>query len=174
MINHQLELSRLHDRQILWPCAFENPSRIIADLTIGITQAGTVAHQPADIGKIAQRISCGYSVERGPLDHLDASDEQKGSGRDEQDILPLARDAFERGLYLAACIGIEDLNLQSYRATSRFRVPQRGLSHARIGRIDEHRDATCTRNQFTEQFQPLCSQLDPEKADPREVATRPG
>jgi hypothetical protein len=45
-------LVRLHDRQVLRLSALEYAPRIEANLTVGIGQAGAVAHQSAGIGKI--------------------------------------------------------------------------------------------------------------------------
>ena len=84
----------------------------------------------------------------------------------------MARHAFECGLHLATIIGLEYVDLQSHRASRGFLVTQRRPCHIHIGRIDEHRHASCSRDQFTKQFEPLCSQLNSEKADGGEVATR--
>jgi hypothetical protein len=42
--------------------AFENPPRIDATLTIGIGEAGAVAHQAAGQDELALRVGCRHSV----------------------------------------------------------------------------------------------------------------
>src|SRR3954452_3499397 len=49
----QFDLARLHDRQARRLRALENSTGIYAGLTIRIRHAGSIAHQPADIGKLA-------------------------------------------------------------------------------------------------------------------------
>src|SRR5262249_41520304 len=48
-INHQLELGRLHDWQVRRLGVLEDATRESAELTIGIGQAGAIAHQSPDI-----------------------------------------------------------------------------------------------------------------------------
>src|SRR5215831_11410358 len=55
-----------------------------------------------------------------------------------------------------------------------FYVLQCRLGSRGIGRIDQHGNAGSPRHQLSQQFQPLCRQLNYEKIDPRQVATRPG
>ena len=64
-------LRRLHDRQVRGLRALEDAAGIDADLTIGIRNAGSVAHQPADFGKFTHRIYRGKRMARrqGPIGH---------------------------------------------------------------------------------------------------------
>ena len=57
-------------------------------------------------------------------------------------------------------LGVEHLDLQPDGARSRFHVPQRGLGIRSIGRIDEHGHTSGSGHQLTQEFQPLCRQLD--------------
>ena len=59
-VDHELELGRLHDRQVGRLLALENPAGIDAGLTIGVGDAGSVAHQAAGFGKLAQGIDRGH------------------------------------------------------------------------------------------------------------------
>src|SRR5437879_3888924 len=63
-VDHELELDRLHDRQVGRLLALENPPSVDADLAIGIGKAGPVAHQAAGFGKLAQKIDCGHPMVR--------------------------------------------------------------------------------------------------------------
>ena len=55
---------RLHDRQVRGLGALEDATGIDADLTIRIRHARSVAHQPADFGKLTPRIYRGDRVAR--------------------------------------------------------------------------------------------------------------
>ena len=54
-VDDQLELGRLHDRQVRGLGALEDAAGIDADLTIRIRNVGSVAHQPAGFGKFTHR-----------------------------------------------------------------------------------------------------------------------
>src|SRR5262245_11193341 len=56
-VDHKLELSRLHNRQLSWFRAFKNLSDIDVRLAICIKDAGAVAHQSADHGELAPLIN---------------------------------------------------------------------------------------------------------------------
>src|SRR5262249_48524725 len=77
-------------------------------------------------------------------------------------------------IYLPGGAGIEDSNLQSESASSRFDVLGNGLGSRSVGRIDEYDNANCPRQQFTQQSQLLCYQFGIEKTDACDIAARPG
>ena len=56
-INDQLELRRLQHGQVGGLLALENPASVDADLTVRIREAGSVAHQAAGLGVLAQLIN---------------------------------------------------------------------------------------------------------------------
>ena len=62
-VDDQLELGRLHDRQVRGLGALEDAAAIDADLTTRIRQARSVAHQPAGFG-ILSRAKCRGNRER--------------------------------------------------------------------------------------------------------------
>ena len=53
VVDDQLELARLHHRQVGGLFTFENAAGIAAGLTPRIRNVGSVAHQPADFGQFA-------------------------------------------------------------------------------------------------------------------------
>src|SRR5215831_330167 len=55
-VDDQLELARLHDRQVRRLGVLEDAAGIDANLTKRIRNVDSVAHQPADFGKITHRI----------------------------------------------------------------------------------------------------------------------
>ena len=64
MIDDQLELDRLHDRQVCGVCSLEDATGIDANLTPSIDKVGTVAHQPADFDKFTNPVYCWKRVLR--------------------------------------------------------------------------------------------------------------
>jgi len=78
---------------------------------------------------------------------------------DEHRVGTLAPECREGGIDLAAGCGIEDLNLQSHGAASRFHLVQRGLRVRRIGGIDEYGDTSGRRYHLAQKLEPLCRQL---------------
>src|SRR5215813_12484081 len=57
-IDDELELGRLHDRQIRGLGALEDATHIDADLTIRIPNVGSIAHQPAGFSILTHVIDC--------------------------------------------------------------------------------------------------------------------
>src|SRR5436305_12417272 len=57
-VDHELEFGGPGDRQVARLLALENPPSVDADLAIGIGKAGSVAHQAAGCGTLAQCIDC--------------------------------------------------------------------------------------------------------------------
>src|SRR5262249_36020725 len=55
MVDDQLELGRLRDREFCGLGAFEDAAGRDADLTIRIQDVARVAHQPADLSKVTRR-----------------------------------------------------------------------------------------------------------------------
>jgi hypothetical protein len=64
--------------------------------------------------------------------------------------------------------------LQPQDASNRFHVSQYRLGSRSIGPIDEHGNTNGPGHQLTQEFQPLCHQLNYENIDPRQIATRLG
>src|SRR5215471_16954888 len=63
-VDDELELARLHDRQIRRLRALEDAPGVHADVAIRIHQARSVAHQPADVGIGTRRIGRGETMMR--------------------------------------------------------------------------------------------------------------
>jgi hypothetical protein len=92
----------------------------------------------------------------------------------EESIRLLPRKRCEGRIDLVAGGGLQDPDLQSHGASSRFYIPQCGLRRRRIGWIDEHCHARRSRHQLTQEFQPLRRQLTAEEINPCQVAARLG
>src|SRR5262245_29644686 len=80
-VDYQLELGRLHDRQLGRLRAFEDAAGVDADLTIGIRQARSVAHEPAGFREAAKRIYRWDRMSRSQEDQLDPPIGEKSTGR---------------------------------------------------------------------------------------------
>src|SRR5262245_45944547 len=108
LVDDELELGRLHDRQIRRLCALEDATGIYAHLTRGIRQACSVAHQPTSLG-ILPRCKRGRDpVERRQEGQLDAPGAEKGAAADEEGVGSLAHKRRKRCIDLAAGVGVED------------------------------------------------------------------
>src|SRR5499433_1777265 len=107
------------------------------------------------------------------LDQLDATTVEEGIAADKKRVGPLAHESCEGRINLVAGAGVEDLDLQSNGARSRFHVSQYPI---RIwgGRIDEHCYTSRSRHQFMQEFQLLCHQLTSDNINTRCITARPG
>ena len=108
------------------------------------------------------------------LGQLGTSVDEERGGPNEECVGSFAHERGERGIDLADGASVENLDLQPHAANSRFHTFQCGRSTRRTGRIDEHGNTSDPGHHLTQEFQPLCRQLDRENVDPRQVATRPG
>ena len=126
-VDHQLELGRLHDRQVGRLLAFEDAAGIDAELTTLIRIVGSVAHQPAGLGKVTHCICRGNRMMRRQGGKLHPPAGEKGVGADEECVGPVAHKSCEGSIDLAAGASLEDLNLQPDGKSGRFHVVQRGL-----------------------------------------------
>src|SRR5215468_5272471 len=78
---------------------------------------------------------------------------------DKEGVGPLSHKSRECFIDFTAGTGVEDLDLQSDGAGSRFQVSQRRLRVQNVGRIDEHGHTSRPGHQLTQEFQPLRRQL---------------
>ena len=63
-VDDELELGRLHDRQVGGLLTLEDPAGIDADLTIRIRNVSPVAHQPAGFSNFTRSRCQGYRMAR--------------------------------------------------------------------------------------------------------------
>jgi hypothetical protein len=89
MIDDELELARLHDRQVRGLRALEDAAGIEAALAPRIHNVGSIVHQPADFGKIPHGICRGQRVARRQLDQLSTPAVKEGIEAYEERIGPL-------------------------------------------------------------------------------------
>jgi hypothetical protein len=80
-IDDELELARLHDRQVRRLGALEDAASIGADLTKRFRNVRSVAHQSTGFGKVTIRICCGDSVVRRHVGQLDTPVVETGKRR---------------------------------------------------------------------------------------------
>src|SRR5205823_9666836 len=103
-IDDKLELARLHDWQVRRLCALEDATGIDANLTPRIRQAGSIAHQTADFGKLTPCICGGDRMTRRQEDQLDTLAGEKRRAADEDRVGPLAHESGESRVDLAASV----------------------------------------------------------------------
>src|SRR5262249_4164770 len=128
VIDDQLELGRLHHRQVRRLRTLENATGIDADDTPRICDVGSVAHQPAGFGDFTRGGSHGNRVARRHGAQLNPSAVEKSVRADEEGIDPLAHKGCKCGIDLAAAGSVEDLDLQPEGASSRLDLFLRALA----------------------------------------------
>src|SRR5215470_15747162 len=89
-VEDELELVRLHHREVTGLVAFEDASGIIPDLTKHIGKVGPIAHQTARIDMIAHGIHRRNLVVCGQDGELNSPGVIKGSGHDQESVNMLA------------------------------------------------------------------------------------
>src|SRR5262245_1249609 len=82
-VDDQLELARLHDRQVRGFGALEDATGIIADLTIHIHDVASVGHQPAGLGISTVRIYGGEPMAPRQEGQLDTPSVEEGVAANE-------------------------------------------------------------------------------------------
>src|SRR5215216_97857 len=117
-VDDELELARLHDRQVCGLGARQNATGIGANLTPSICNIGPVAHQPARFGEFACAKGRRDRVARCQIDQLETPAGEKGVARDEEGIGRRARKRRECCIDLVVGAGVENLELQPAGATA--------------------------------------------------------
>src|SRR5262245_65684014 len=69
-VDDEFEFHRLLDRQVGRLFASENPRDVATGEAIRTCLAGSIAHQPTNVGKLAQKINCGHRMTRRQADEL--------------------------------------------------------------------------------------------------------
>ena len=157
-IDDQLELGRLHDRQVGRLLALEDAADIDADLTIRIRDVGSVAHQSAGFGEFARmRYIAGIAWRTASSDQLHAPASEERIAADKEGVRPLAHKASQTHASISRLgAGVEDLDLHS--RVARAAVSRSSSATDAFRTLDGLTSAeTCggSRHQFAQQFQLL-------------------
>src|SRR5262249_9481983 len=126
-VDDQLEPGRLQYRQVWGLGALEDLAGIDADLPVHLWEEGSVAHQPADLGIVAQRINRRNRIAHREQGKLNAPAVEESVAADKKGVELLARKRGEGRINLAARAGIEHVDLQPGRAAPGLQVSQGGL-----------------------------------------------
>src|SRR5262249_33230083 len=135
-VDDQLELGRLHDRQIGWLGTFEDAANIDANLAKRIRKVRPVAHEPADVGKLPLRVARWNGMARRQMNQIDTPGTGKAGTGQKKHVRPLAGKGPEGFSDLADGGGVADLDLEPDGASRRRHVSQRGFGARGIGWID--------------------------------------
>src|SRR5262245_34930169 len=123
-VDHQIELRRHLDRKVSRLRALENPTDVDAGATMGIGQAGSVAHQAADLGVIARCIARQQCVADRQRDELAASVVEDRTTADEQRAGSPLHDRCKGGIELGFTCRLHDQDLPPDGAPCRLQVSQ--------------------------------------------------
>src|SRR5262249_23831053 len=109
--DNELELARLHDRQVRWLGTLEDAARIDTGLTIGVGNVGAIAHQPADFGKFSARVDRGGPGGRCVIKGLHTAAVEEAVVYDGDGIGRFAGKRGKRRVDCPAAAGAEELDL---------------------------------------------------------------
>src|SRR5262249_29218250 len=135
-VDHQVESSRLDNRQIGRLCAFENLCRIDADLLACVFKAGSVAHKAAGNGKFAPCSHYRECVSLRQRNNLLVSASKKDIGIDDERTGSFSNEGGEYHLEITFSARSDDNDLSSDCA-SRFLHSRSIPLRVCIARIDQ-------------------------------------
>src|SRR5262245_45522893 len=121
-VDHQLELRGLHDRQVGRLGTLEDPANVQTHLLPCISIVRPITDQTSDIDMLPLCIDGGYRMVGGQLCQLDTPAIEEGTWTDKERIGPIAHHGGEGRIDVAAGTGIEDLDFQVHRASSRVQI----------------------------------------------------
>src|SRR6516165_10228820 len=150
-VDHELELGRLHDRQVGGLLALENPAGVNAGLAICVAKVRSVAHQAADLGSLAPGIDRRHPVVSRQRSELYATVVGQRAGSYQKRINRLLRKARKGRINVTAGGGLdEDVDLLSDGQGRSLNVRDKGLCGGEVG-IDQHANAYGSRLQLMQQ-----------------------
>src|SRR6516162_10386704 len=141
-VDDKLEVCRLQHWQIGGPYPVENAAGVDADLTTHVELVSSITHQPASCDIAPLRVCRWYPLACSQDRKLHTAAAEESVGTHEESIGTLACEQGERTIDLADGRGLEHLDLQSDDWGRFVEVPQCVLGSRRIGRIDEHGNAS--------------------------------
>src|SRR5262245_31011422 len=110
-VDHELELGRLHHRQVAGLFALENAAGIDTSQAICISDARSVAHQTADFREVARKIDRRHPMVSRERNDLHAAVIGQRARTDQKRINWLPRKARKNRIDIATGADIEDFNL---------------------------------------------------------------
>src|SRR5215813_13089901 len=173
VVDDELELRGLQDRQIARLRALENPASVDAGLTISVPNVGSIADQSTDLGIFTPGIDRRQPVVGCKLDQLNTPTIEEGIVADEEGVRSFGCKPCNCRVDLPAGAGAQELDLQLHRAGGGFDVSQGGLEGISAGRVGEGSHDGSLRYKLAQQFQLLGHQFGIVKVDTRQVSFRP-
>ena len=155
-VDDQLEFGRLHDRQVGGLGAFENAAGIDADLTVGIGNAGSIAHQAAGCGDTRGQDRSQESRGAPPARRVDApvGEERIGCRRRARRLAARASVAKAASISLLV-LALRTCELAARARGRRLQIVSYGCSACWIVWVDEQRQSARLGHQLVQQLQPL-------------------
>src|SRR5262249_31175164 len=152
--------------------ALENFASINSYLTVGIRYASAVTHKTACLNIQPRNVHGGNGMVRGQrIDLLEATEEDR-VGINQKCLNATPNKAFECTVKAALGACVSDYYVKPERTSRGMQIRYNYLD-VRVGRIGEKTDDFCRGNEFAQNLEPLRRHLHLEKADARNIATRP-
>src|SRR5205814_6583154 len=102
-VDDELELARLHHRQVRRLRALEDATGVDPHLSKCLSTVGAIAHQPAGFGVVTRRICRGNFMQRCQVNQLDTPAAEKGVRVNNKGVGPLPYKSCESRIDFAAC-----------------------------------------------------------------------
>jgi hypothetical protein len=115
-IDDEIELGRLHDRQIGRLDTLENFSGVQASLAVRSADTGSVTHQATGGDELTREVNHRDRLAGRQRCDFNAPTEEKRIGTDEEHADLLPDEARENGVDVLVGAGVQDMELQSERA----------------------------------------------------------
>src|SRR5262245_16330903 len=140
-VDHELELARLHDRQVGRFLTLENPPGVHAGLAICVAKARPVAHQSANLGSsLAPGVDRRHPMVGGQRNELYATVVEEWAGSYQERINRLLRKTRKGNINVTAGGGFEDFDLLPNGRGCSLNVRDKGRDGGIVG-IDQHANA---------------------------------
>ena len=139
-VDDKFEFGRLHDRQIAYLVAFENPRHVKARLPVALGEVRAIAHQSAGLGECALLIYRRDGVARSERNNTISSAVEERVGPDKHGTRSRSGDRPKRCIEFAVTTSVEYFDLLPEYMCCRAQVPQLtiGIGEIRVDKCSNH------------------------------------
>src|SRR5262245_39572888 len=171
-VDHQLHFDRLLYRKVGWFFTFQDAPGILADKTESIAKAGSITHQAASDGKVAQIVDSGQAIACRERHDLTTLGQQERVGLHDKAPHPRLNGFGKSSIDIAFRSGSEHEQLMTQRARRRLRVAAVELGNGII-RIYHEAEYVGAWNELLKQLELFRHEHFAQRGDASHVAARP-